>query len=229
MKESRWLESDAAPDEVMELLKAARATRGLDRETRERSARRVAQIAALPVAATAMFWIQNAALGAVLGVGVAGTAVLAQGLLTPKPVAQIERVAPAPARPPPGPRFAAPVAPSTPPDDVAPEGSSPKRAPAPAPSASETEAGDALKREVLLLEKARSLVAGRPDQALAVLAEHERSFQRGSLAVEREFLIIDALIRLGRRSEAVARADRLRASDPRSLYDQRIDRILGQP
>ena len=50
----------------------------------------------------------------------------------------------------------------------------------------------------------------------------------GQLRVEREFLMVDALVRLGRRPEAEARAAALEVQAPKTLYGERLDRILGR-
>jgi hypothetical protein len=62
---------------------------------------------------------------------------------------------------------------------------------------------------------------------LSALRDHELRFPAGQLRIEREFLIVDALVRLGRRPEAEARARALDQQAPKSLYGERLDRILG--
>jgi hypothetical protein len=80
-------------------------------------------------------------------------------------------------------------------------------APRVAPGASSGEhAVPSLAEEVRLLQEAqRSLKSGQPGAALAALAEHERRFPRGQLAVERGAVRIAALCALGHTAEAKQR------------------------
>ena len=64
-----------------------------------------------------------------------------------------------------------------------------------------------LDREVALLGHAQSLLDDDPAGALAQLEQHAAESPRGEMATEREFLAVRALLRLGRRAEAAARAD----------------------
>jgi hypothetical protein len=70
-------------------------------------------------------------------------------------------------------------------------------------------------------------VPSDPGGALALLSAHERAFPRGGLVLERELLAVDALLRLGRRADAEARARSLRARAPGSLYTRRLEHLLG--
>jgi hypothetical protein len=126
----------------------------------------------------------------------------------------------------------APIEPSN--DDVAaPLGRAPRvvtslppavsAAPEPAPRV------EGLQQEIQLLEEARRKVASDPAQAERVLLEHEARFGNGQLRIERELLLIDAWVRLGRRDEAEARARVLRAGAPTSLYGERLEQILARP
>jgi hypothetical protein len=94
---------------------------------------------------------------------------------------------------------------------------------APAPSA----AAD-VTRELALLEAARNALATDPTRALVLLEQLARESPRGTLVIERELLVIQALARSGRLDEARARAGRFRAAHPESLYEERITRILEQ-
>jgi hypothetical protein len=47
------------------------------------------------------------------------------------------------------------------------------------------------------------------------------------LVQERELVVIDALLRLGRRAEAIARAARFHQQFPTSVHGRRIDVLLG--
>jgi hypothetical protein len=55
---------------------------------------------------------------------------------------------------------------------------------------------------------------------------HESQFPVGQLRLEREFLLVDALVRSGNRPAAEARARSLEAEAPRSLYGERLKHIL---
>ncbi|MBN9166061.1 MAG: hypothetical protein J0I07_34245, partial [Myxococcales bacterium] len=60
-----------------------------------------------------------------------------------------------------------------------------------------------------------------------LLVRHAAEFPGGQLASEREVLLVDALIRTGRRAEAEARARALGAREPGSPYAQRVDALLS--
>lgn len=89
--------------------------------------------------------------------------------------------------------------------------------------------GDPGATEVSLLGRAQQSLAADPAAALALTAEHARSFPHGTLAQEREFIAIEALEALGRHPEAVARATRFRAEYPSSAHLRRLDPLLGIP
>lgn len=81
--------------------------------------------------------------------------------------------------------------------------------------------------EARLLERARSELAGRPGQALELAARHQRQYPTGQLSAERELIVVDALLRLGRRAEAEQRAAPQIESHPDSLYARRMRQLLG--
>lgn len=81
--------------------------------------------------------------------------------------------------------------------------------------------------EVALLAAAQAVLAARPVETLARCDEHAARFANGTLVQEREVLAIDALLRLGRRPEAEARASRFRAAFPRSGHLRRIEALLA--
>ncbi len=83
--------------------------------------------------------------------------------------------------------------------------------------------------EVALLADAQAVLAQQPAESLARCEDHSRRFPRGTLVQEREVLAIDALVRLNRRAEAEARANRFRAAFPRSGHLRRIDALLSPP
>jgi hypothetical protein len=59
-----------------------------------------------------------------------------------------------------------------------------------------------------------------------VLDEHARRFPKGMLSIERELSAIEILERAGRRSEALARAETLRARARETPYSERIESLL---
>jgi hypothetical protein len=230
----RWLESEQAPPGVAELLAAARLPRPLDAVTRARSRRRLVAMTALPAAASVVFWIKSVALGAVLGSVVTAAVVVPKWHAIPAPsavapVARTNKVGQAVQRA----QERAPI-------EVIPEASSePSAALAVSaapnisnsnrtlPTASEQAIDDRLGREIQLLERARQLMSVDPGRAMATLDEHRKEFGTGTLVLERQFLEVEALLRLGRRDQAVARAADLRARAPGSLYERRLTQLLG--
>jgi hypothetical protein len=82
--------------------------------------------------------------------------------------------------------------------------------------------------EVALLDRAQASLPARPADTLATCDEHARRFPSGTLVQEREVLAIDALLRLGRRDEAEARAARFRQAFPRSGHLRRVEALLSR-
>lgn len=224
-KPERWLDTRNAAPEVLALLESARAPRALDDATRARSRRRLAALSALPAAAGVLFWFQNVALGALLGAAVGGAVLLPQWNGQPKPNSE-EGSPPASAKL--ARAKAPPVVVAVPPPSAN-EGQGASAAlPAVPARAGRTEAQTPdLAREALLLERARQLLGTNPSAALQTLRQHEREFGAGALLVEREFLSVDALMRLGRRAEATKRANALQRLAPGHLYEQRLESLLG--
>ncbi len=95
------------------------------------------------------------------------------------------------------------------------------------PAASEADPAASEKAEVALLAAAQAALGARPLETLARCDEHAARFASGTLVQEREVLAIDALLRLGRRPEAEARASRFRAAFPRSGHLRRIEALLA--
>ena len=87
-----------------------------------------------------------------------------------------------------------------------------------------------LGRENVLIQTAHSaLRRGDTRAAFEALEQHARQFgASGALAPEAEVLRIEALVRVGRRPEAKARARRLITSDPRASLVRRVRMILGR-
>ena len=105
---------------------------------------------------------------------------------------------------------------------------SPRR-PAALPTASlAPDPADRERAEVALLDRAQASLPVSPADTLARCDEHGRRFATGTLVQEREVLAIDALLRLGRRDEAEARAARFRQSFPRSGHLRRVEALLAR-
>ncbi|HTQ06067.1 MAG TPA: hypothetical protein VMI54_19530 [Polyangiaceae bacterium] len=231
----RWLdEGDVAP-EVRRLLAAGSGSTPIGTATLGRSRARVAELAALPVAAGVFFWLQQFALGAGLGTAVSLGVAVANGRFSHAEVS--EAVRPSTNSPVRGEaRKAAPKLVASPSASAAATTESPAvalpeppHAVVPAPHAAASASVSApVTAEVALLEQARRVLASDPNRALALLDEHRVRFPHGALGVEREVLAVDALMHAGRRPEAEARAARLRASAPGNLYEERLERILGE-
>jgi RNA polymerase sigma-70 factor (ECF subfamily) len=82
--------------------------------------------------------------------------------------------------------------------------------------------------EIRLLTRAQSDLSTDPARALAECDALARRFPHGVLDQEREVVAIDALVRLGRRDEATARATRFDAAYPQSTHARRIQEILSR-
>jgi hypothetical protein len=80
--------------------------------------------------------------------------------------------------------------------------------------------------ELALMKQAQALTGTNPTQALALCAEHQQRFARGVLAEEREAIAVEALLRLGQKTEAQARARRFLRDHPGSAYRARMQTAL---
>jgi hypothetical protein len=230
----RWLEGGDAGDDALALLRAARPPVPLGAAARLRSTQRVAAFGVPPVAA-AFGWWPALALGVVLGVGgsVAVTGLVASA--PPPSATSSARRAPS-SHSATAPLVEAPSLEQQPseaaslPEHAAPKPAptAPPAAPLAAPPVSESDSVDVLQQEIRLLEQARRNLAASPGTARLVLLDHEQRFPSGHLRVERELLLVDALVRLGRRPEAEARATSLERQNPNSLYGERLEQILGK-
>jgi len=110
----------------------------------------------------------------------------------------------------------------------APTEAEPPIAPAPLLPARKQTPADRFAEEVAILSKATSeLRAGRANDGLKLLEEHERKFPSGRLAEERRAARIQALCALGKLPEAEAELARLKASSPRSPHLARAQRACG--
>jgi hypothetical protein len=90
-----------------------------------------------------------------------------------------------------------------------------------APAAAEAE-------EYKVLRAARAALPADPGRALALTDEHGRRFGRGMLSQEREAIAVEALARLGRKTEANARLSRFVRQFPGSPYRARIEALVNR-
>jgi hypothetical protein len=91
--------------------------------------------------------------------------------------------------------------------------------PALPPRAAPSVSTSLLSAERILLDSARGeLTSGNAAQALVLLDSHAHRFPRAQLAEEREALVIQSLVALGRYDEARAAAARFKAATPGSLF-----------
>ncbi len=191
------------------------------------------------VSATASAWAPRGfliALAAFTAGGLAGTYLGAQKT-PPDRIVYVDRVVPSPVASSAAVSSAIPirgapdVAPSTatvPPQIATPPArSTPSAAPIAAASAP-SNARSTLAAERALLDEARTeIVSGRPQEGLAVLNRHARTFARGQLGEEREALAIQALVLIGRSDDARARAAAFRRNTPSSVFLPAVEASLA--
>jgi outer membrane protein assembly factor BamD (BamD/ComL family) len=85
-----------------------------------------------------------------------------------------------------------------------------------------------LDAERALLDDARSALGqGDAARALGVLERHERQYPHPLLGEERDALLVQALVRAGRYTEARSRADAFRRRAPNSLLLPAVDAAIG--
>jgi hypothetical protein len=80
-----------------------------------------------------------------------------------------------------------------------------------------------------LVREAREALGDDPSASLRLTAQHARLYPRGALAQEREVIAVDALVRLGRRQEAKARAEALLRQSPETAHRAHIEALLARP
>jgi hypothetical protein len=97
------------------------------------------------------------------------------------------------------------------------------------PVAVATPPGDqsGLRDELHLIERAQQVLPHDPGHALALTEEHERRYRVPLLAQEREVIAVAALSKLGRTSEARARAERFVRRFPESAHVLGIRRLAA--
>jgi hypothetical protein len=80
-----------------------------------------------------------------------------------------------------------------------------------------------LDKEMQLLKRAQvAQAAGRPTEALSILAEHAKQFPNGKLAESREVARVVALCQAGQTQASRAAADRFLAARPNSPFASRV-------
>jgi hypothetical protein len=85
-----------------------------------------------------------------------------------------------------------------------------------------------LAEEARLLKQAQqALRAGQPQAALTALAEHQRRFPRGQLALERSAARVTALCALGRTPQALSEAQAFLQQHPQSGLSQQVRASCG--
>jgi len=96
------------------------------------------------------------------------------------------------------------------------------------PAEAPTDVASRLREEAALVQRAERLLDADPGAALRLVDERRRRFPTGALDQEAEVVAIDALLRLGRRADAAARARTFEAAHAGSLHARRIKRLMGQ-
>lgn len=209
-----------APPELKDLFLDAKKPVPLTSATDAQLAARVTALAALPATPLVKGLPWLIAGGAVV---VAGALVfVTQRTTGAAPSAPATNSSPAPALSDAVPAEAAPEAQTPAEDEPAPAASGRQAAPAAAPSSSE----DALAGEAKLLNQAHAAMSSDPRQAYAFASAHAKRYPRGQLAAERELIMVQALVKLGRVREAETRGRALRKSAPSRIYGERLDTIL---
>ncbi len=109
------------------------------------------------------------------------------------------------------------------------EGATPK-AKSPTPSkVSSQEATTDEEQQLLLIDRARSELRGRkPQAALSTLDELGRRFTSVTLSDEATVLRTEALLRVGRKAEALALGQRFMNDHSGSIYIQRLSQLLAR-
>lgn len=214
-----------APTELAELFQGAKKPEPLTPATDARLLGQITALGAAPTATLGKGWLIA---GAAMVVASAAAVVAQRGVkpsATPSPSTTHSASASAP----PSASTSIDAVPTAAAELQAPLES--KRAPgarmgqgAPAEVASSRE--DALAGEAKLLNQAHAAMATDPRTAYAFASEHAKQYPRGQLAAERELILVQALVKLGRVHEAEARGRALRKSAPSSIYGERLDTIL---
>jgi hypothetical protein len=165
---------------------------------------------ALPAAAAGVYWLHEPAEEVVQP---ALTVHQPPAVVAPSSAKPTLRVAPPPLEP--------QIAPSEPSAPLSPERSGGAVGESPKPA-------NEISTEVALLSKAQAALSrGRPQEALAAIAEHARRFPRGVLAEERAATRARTLCALGRTQEAASDLKRIEKLNPTSPYLARARESCG--
>lgn len=173
-----------------------------------------------PIATSAPVW-SGLLLGATLG-AVVGSLSLLVPLSAPAP--QVSVAVPAPTRVPP--ELAAPAAPETIREDEKAIAPSPPVDGTPVLQGRDPQAPAAPESETDYLRRAHARMSASPGQALALAQAHAQKYPDGKLGQEREMIVIGALVALGRKAEARARASVFVGLFPDSAYRRRIEVLV---
>ena len=97
------------------------------------------------------------------------------------------------------------------------------------PVAKQDAAVDApVESEAEFLQRAHAaLRSGLATEALSMANDHARLYPRGVLSQERELILVQALVQLGRREDAVARTESFLRRYPNSAHARRLRTVLG--
>jgi hypothetical protein len=237
----RWSADPDAPAGMRELVRRATAADAGPSTVQLASMRGriAAQLAAGPPVTAALIGARTIVVGLVVAAIGAGVVTYLATRPAPPPVPVLlpppALVAPKPAAvapPPPAALPPSPVAPAPPPPPAPPR-SPARHVHAPAahvapPEAKPVSPAPAIS-EVALLEQARAaLRGGRAADALGLTAQHATLYADGALGEEREALAIEALVELGRRSDAAARWAKFATAYPQSNYHARLQRLIDE-
>jgi hypothetical protein len=86
----------------------------------------------------------------------------------------------------------------------------------------------AVPTEADLLRRAQEALRDAPARALALVEEHASLYRTGALAQERDVIGVEALIRLGRRDQARAAAQRFLDEHPDSPHRGHVEALLAR-
>jgi hypothetical protein len=97
----------------------------------------------------------------------------------------------------------------------------------PAAAAPPADAASRLREEAMVVRDAERLLGSNPARALALTEERRQRFPGGALGQEAEVVAIEALLKLGRREAAMARAKSFEVSHPGSVHARRLHALIG--
>jgi hypothetical protein len=233
----RWSADPHAPAGMHELVRRATAADAGPSTVQLASMRGriAAQLAAGPPVTAALIGARAIVVGLVVAAIGAGIVAYLATRSAPRPVPAPPPppalVAPKPAAGVPPPPAALPPSPIPPAPPASPRPVRHAHAPAAhvAPPAAKPAPPAPVLSEVALLEQARAaLRGGRAADALALTAQHATLYADGALGEEREALAIEALVELGRRSDAAARWAKFATAYPQSNYHARLQRLIDE-